>query len=52
MQIKAEHSISPQARVEQIFKEIDTDNDKKISRQEFVKALLRDEFLRNLLAPI
>jgi|LakMenE01Jun11ns_1017448.scaffolds.fasta_scaffold7964360_1 Ca2+-binding EF-hand superfamily protein len=44
--------ISPQMRVDKIFKQMDTNDDQKISRDEFIKGLLNDEFLRHLLAPI
>ena len=48
----SESPISPQMRVDEIFKQMDTNHDFKISRDEFIKCLLNDEFLRYLLAPV
>jgi hypothetical protein len=43
--------VTSYSRVVQIFKAIDTNDDRKISRQEFIKGCINDEFLRHLLAP-
>ena len=51
MNVQNTDSLTPDLRVNKIFKEIDTNDDKKISRQEFIKGCLNDEFLRFLLAP-
>ena len=51
MNVQNSDSVAPDSRVNQIFKAIDTNEDKKISRQEFIKGCMNDEFLRHLLAP-
>lgn len=42
---------TPEAHINKIFNQMDTNDDRKISRKEFVQACLSDEFLRHLLAP-
>jgi Ca2+-binding EF-hand superfamily protein len=51
MNVHNTDTITPDSRINKIFKEIDTNSDKKISRAEFIKGCLNDEFLRHLLAP-
>ena len=36
----------PDTRINKIFQEIDSNKDKKISRAEFIKGCMNDEFLR------
>ncbi len=42
---------SPENRVKKIMEKLDLNDDKNISRDEFVEGCLRDDILRQLLAP-
>jgi len=42
---------SPENRVKKIMEKLDVNDDKSISRDEFVDGCLKDETLRQLLAP-
>ena len=42
---------SPENRVKEIMEKLDRNDDKNISRQEFIEGCLKDHVLRNLLAP-
>lgn len=42
---------SPENRVKKIMEKLDVNDDKSISRDEFVEGCLKDDFLRQLLAP-
>jgi len=42
---------SPENRVQVIMQKLDLNDDKNISRDEFVDGCLKDEVLRQLLAP-
>ena len=42
---------SPENRVKKIMEKLDINDDKNISRDEFVEGCLKDEVLRQLLAP-
>ena len=42
---------SPENRVKKIMEKLDLNDDKNISRDEFVEGCLKDDVLRQLLAP-
>ena len=42
---------SPENRVKKIMEKLDLNDDKNISRDEFVDGCLKDDILRQLLAP-
>ena len=42
---------SPENRVKRIMEKLDLNDDKNISRDEFVEGCLKDDVLRQLLAP-
>jgi Ca2+-binding EF-hand superfamily protein len=42
---------SPDNRVKKIMEKLDLNDDKNISRDEFVEGCLKDDILRQLLAP-
>ena len=42
---------SPENRVKKIMEKLDLNDDKNISRDEFVEGCLKDDYLRQLLAP-
>ncbi len=42
---------APENRVKKIMDKLDLNDDKNISRDEFVEGCLKDEILRQLLAP-
>lgn len=42
---------SPENRVKNIMEKLDLNDDKNISRDEFVEGCLKDDILRQLLAP-
>ncbi len=42
---------SPENRVKKIMEKLDINDDKNISRDEFVDGCLKDDILRQLLAP-
>ncbi len=42
---------SPENRVKKIMEKLDLNDDKNISRDEFVEGCLKDDILRQLLAP-
>jgi Ca2+-binding EF-hand superfamily protein len=42
---------SPENRVKKIMEKLDSNDDKSISREEFVEGCLKDDVLRQLLAP-
>ncbi|CAF0991603.1 unnamed protein product [Didymodactylos carnosus] len=44
-------SDNPDNKVDQIFLKMDTNSDKKLSKEEFINGCLADERLRKLLAP-
>ena len=41
-----------EARAKYFFKIVDTNDDKKISKEEFINTCLNDEFMLNLLIPV
>lgn len=42
---------SAEAKASEIFSSLDSNNDKSVSRQEFIRGCFNDPFLRHLLSP-
>lgn len=40
-----------ETKANQVFQDLDSNHDRKISRQEFIEGCLKDEFLCHLLGP-